>query len=387
MRIAISLTNLPTKQFENRMAVASPRLTSLSNFHCAALSPTKTRPWRCLPSPKLLKWEGATSARRPDLSGRVLCLRVGASLVSKGQNSDSSEIQDNVQKDGAQGEPTNIRSKATWQSNSPRHFVVVCHNTSELAARGQFDPLNLLDGRVDVWCRVISNALYFSEGIRKNVRVWLILQSAGKSIEVDGARVTTLKPDEKTIALQLQQALQNASIPELLPTSRTANNRLLKSERNARLHHEKWLRRQPGQRGPIPGIKIHDNDCLDYRLKALRHESGGPLKMLLLNEDGDKLINPFVQFGTASDPLFDGESISNKKGAKTNEKVSGESKSNEKRNGSKGEFVVVLGDSYGMTVEEVSFVKQQMGASSVTLGRLPLLASQCIVLINHHLDS
>ncbi|KAK3248175.1 hypothetical protein CYMTET_42356 [Cymbomonas tetramitiformis] len=235
--------------------------------------------------------------------------------------------------------------------------------------------------------RVVSNALYFSEGIRKNVRVWLILQSAGKSIEVDGARVTTLKPDEKTIALQLQQALQNASIPELLPTSRTANNRLLKSERNARLHHEKWLRRQPGQRGAVPGIKIHDNDSLDDRLKALRHESGGPLKMLLLSEDGDKLINPFIRCNTASVPSSDSESIIKKNGAKNSVNMSVENKSKEKRNEANGEFVVVLGDSYGMTVEEISSVKQQVGATAVTLGRLPLLASQCIVLINHHLDN
>lgn len=60
-----------------------------------------------------------------------------------------------------------------------RNFVVVCHNTSDKAAWGQFDPNNLLAGRVDVWCRVISNALYYSDGIRKTVRVWLLLHPTG----------------------------------------------------------------------------------------------------------------------------------------------------------------------------------------------------------------
>ena len=65
-------------------------------------------------------------------------------------------------------------------SEVTRHFLVLCHDTSELTARGQFDANNLLDGRVDVWCRIISNALYYSDGIRKNTKVWLFLQPTGE---------------------------------------------------------------------------------------------------------------------------------------------------------------------------------------------------------------
>jgi len=245
-----------------------------------------------------------------------------------------------------------------------RNFVVVCHNTSDKAAWGQFDPNNLLAGRVDVWCRVISNALYYSDGIRKTVRVWLLLHPTGTTIEVIGAQVKGLAPNEKTIALQLQQALQAASLSRLCPTHQT--NWQVKSERNAKEELQKWLRRQPGSRGAVPGIHIHVNESLDARIDALRRESAGTLRMLLLDVDGtETLANAFA--------------VSDKVSQSVGESAEG--------SGGRGDVVVVLGDSYGLTAEEVSCVKAQPEVVTLSLGKLPLLASQCIVILNHSLDN
>ena len=49
-----------------------------------------------------------------------------------------------------------------------RHIVLLCHNVSQDVGMGLFRPNNLLEGRVDVMCRCITNALYFSNGIRRS---------------------------------------------------------------------------------------------------------------------------------------------------------------------------------------------------------------------------
>jgi hypothetical protein len=48
-----------------------------------------------------------------------------------------------------------------------RHIILLCNNVSEDVGKGLFRPNNLLEGRVDVICRCITNALYFSNGVRR----------------------------------------------------------------------------------------------------------------------------------------------------------------------------------------------------------------------------
>ncbi len=48
-----------------------------------------------------------------------------------------------------------------------RHIVLLCNNVSEDVGKGIFRPNNLLEGRVDVICRCITNAIYFSNGVRR----------------------------------------------------------------------------------------------------------------------------------------------------------------------------------------------------------------------------
>jgi tRNA pseudouridine-54 N-methylase len=48
-----------------------------------------------------------------------------------------------------------------------RHIILLCNNVSEDVGKGVFRPNNLLEGRVDVICRCIANALFFSNGVRR----------------------------------------------------------------------------------------------------------------------------------------------------------------------------------------------------------------------------
>lgn len=59
-----------------------------------------------------------------------------------------------------------------------RHIILLCHNVSEDVGKGLFRPNNLLEGRVDVMCRCITNAIYYSNGVRR-YSVLLMCQIAG----------------------------------------------------------------------------------------------------------------------------------------------------------------------------------------------------------------
>ncbi len=48
-----------------------------------------------------------------------------------------------------------------------RHIILLCNNVSEDVGKGVFRPNNLLEGRIDVICRCIANALFFSNGVRR----------------------------------------------------------------------------------------------------------------------------------------------------------------------------------------------------------------------------
>ncbi len=102
-----------------------------------------------------------------------------------------------------------------------RHIILLCHNVSENVGKGLFRPNNLLEGRVDVMCRCITNAIYYSNGVRRysdsscvshrcgptdfaihtfssgmavnvdprDTWVWILLQPLGITIEVAGDSV------------------------------------------------------------------------------------------------------------------------------------------------------------------------------------------------------
>ena len=78
----------------------------------------------------------------------------------------------------------------------PRHFVVVCHDVTAQTAAGLFSVSNLLQGRVDVWCRCIVAGLYLSDDVRADTAVSLVLvppEATGAGLDPSaGCRVVTV---------------------------------------------------------------------------------------------------------------------------------------------------------------------------------------------------
>ena len=63
-----------------------------------------------------------------------------------------------------------------------RELVVLCHGTPEAVARGKFELNDLSSGRVDLLVRCVASALFYSHGVRKNVRVWLMLRDVRRTV-------------------------------------------------------------------------------------------------------------------------------------------------------------------------------------------------------------
>lgn len=91
-----------------------------------------------------------------------------------------------------------------------RRFLVVGHTQTT-------DPdlsLNDLSGmgkRLDVLCRVVTNALCTSHGVRDDTEVWCVVDhddvvDGPRTVRFDGATVRSLNPDERTTAALFKRA-------------------------------------------------------------------------------------------------------------------------------------------------------------------------------------
>ncbi len=84
-----------------------------------------------------------------------------------------------------------------------------------IANRAVTSSFNLNDlagsaGRMDIVCRFISQSLFISHGIRKNVMVYAVLKGPPepcKIVKISGDEVRYLSPDERNIAGMLNKAL------------------------------------------------------------------------------------------------------------------------------------------------------------------------------------
>ena len=113
-------------------------------------------------------------------------------------------------------------------------MVVLFHDVSAATAAGLFSVSNLLQGRVDVWCRCVTAALYLSDDLRRDTVVSLVLSPPEKStrgellsprtrvVTVRGDEVEGLAPAETRVALLLQRATQHASLGALGELGREA---------------------------------------------------------------------------------------------------------------------------------------------------------------------
>lgn len=275
---------------------------------------------------------------------------------------------------GAEGD---ARVRAT------RHVVVLCHDVSAQTAAGLFSVSNLLQGRVDVWCRCVTASLYLSDDLRRDTVVSLVLSPPDQERAIDGARrdaprtrvvtvrgdaVEGLAPAETRVALLLQRATQHASLSELGELGREAKAKAAsadaratertekKSARNAERRQTGWVARRPGSAGPVPGIAVNDypttEACLDAVLGSLGDVPGS---ILLLDAAGAPVAE-------ALDP-----------------------KKNAEKNADATTFV--LGDAAGITALERELLMRRDGLLTVTLGPRVLLASHCIVLAHAALDN
>jgi len=282
-----------------------------------------------------------------------------------------------------------------------RHVVVLCHDVSKETWAGLFTVSNLLQGRVDLWCRCVTASLYLSDALRRDVVVSLVLsrswdgqtghegtefssRSSRRVIQIRGDEIQGLAPAESRVALLLQRAAQHASIDTLdtvLQRKATSSaettsdsesesenivdvvKNVKKSKRNAEQRAAGWLLKQPGSRGRVPGIYVHDYANFETCLGALlslggdKKEGGSPF--FLLDVCGDS-------FGSALNELKE------KKRSDPTSDV--------------GCATLVLGDALGITTDERQ-VLSHANATPVTLGKKTLLASHCVVLAHAVLDA
>lgn len=90
-----------------------------------------------------------------------------------------------------------------------RHFAIV---GQKACASEDFllDDFPGTSGRLDVLVRCLRAALLSSHGIRRDVVVYLVLRGgplAPRIVKVDGATVTFLRPDERSLAVTMKKVL------------------------------------------------------------------------------------------------------------------------------------------------------------------------------------
>ncbi len=203
-----------------------------------------------------------------------------------------------------------------------RDFVLLCQEAPTAVARGTFEINDLPAGRVDLLARVVTAALFYSHGVRKQARVWLLLLSHTRAVCCDGATVKGLRPDERSVATALRKALGGK---------------------------------------PPPGWSVLDGEdaalgALVGRLMARGDAdavSAARPRLLVLDEEGESLaVLPTAADGEGADPGT----------------------------------VVVIGDHRGFGVEEAATL-DRFGAGRVSVGAVPLLASQCVTVLHNAMDN
>lgn len=89
-----------------------------------------------------------------------------------------------------------------------KEFIIIGHKAVTI-------PFSLNDlpgaaGRMDILCRCVNSALFLSHDMRRDVRVYLVLNGGAQPMIVrfDGASVRYLSPDERSAASLIKKALE-----------------------------------------------------------------------------------------------------------------------------------------------------------------------------------
>jgi len=96
----------------------------------------------------------------------------------------------------------------TGYHGTMRAFVVVSH-TGPLSGDFSLSDLPGGAGRLDILCRCATEAFLLSHGIRKDVRLYLVIRNR-LLITLIGERLRHLNPDERSTAALLRRAINRA---------------------------------------------------------------------------------------------------------------------------------------------------------------------------------
>lgn len=241
-----------------------------------------------------------------------------------------------------------------------RRFVVPLHH-----ARTDFALDDLRTGRVDLAARLITASLVCSQRLRHNSEVWMPFLGGDDpavhptTVCVTGGLVRGLHPSELSTATRLRQAFD--ALGEGGPDAGTPTPNLHPDLRGFRI---------------LPGGLA---EALTEALTLARAD-GTRAPMLLLAQGAPPLMR-VLDAAVASEGVAGGVDVSPSPPAGA---------------GGSGlrDMVIVLGDHIGLSTEEEDLVSA-LGASvagggpvwRASLAQGALLASQCIVIVNHYLDA
>ena len=96
----------------------------------------------------------------------------------------------------------------TFPRSAMRNFVVV-GNLATTTPDFSLEDIPGTSGRLDILCRCVNSAFVLSHGIRRDVRIFLVLRGGEdpKTVCLRGRDLRHLNPDERTTAALLKKAL------------------------------------------------------------------------------------------------------------------------------------------------------------------------------------
>jgi tRNA (pseudouridine54-N1)-methyltransferase len=95
-----------------------------------------------------------------------------------------------------------------------RTFVVI-GRTAHASSRVRLDDLPGTSGRLDVLARCLRAALCVSHGLRRDVRVYLVLLGdAPRTIRVEGRDAKFIRPDERALATLLLKTIDRVVVED-----------------------------------------------------------------------------------------------------------------------------------------------------------------------------
>ena len=291
---------------------------------------------------------------------------------------------------------TRARSERPAPPEDRREIVVLCHGAPDAVARGAFELNNLPEGRVDLLARCASSALFYSHGVRRGVRLWLVLSGHGRTLCCDGGAARGLRPDERSLAVAMRRAIKAAD--------HAARQRTAAATGAAGPVVETAVREAaPGaaaEAASLPaashdGWSVVDGDTLEGLLRRLRGERAlegcgetaasvpalRPLPLLQLHEEGEPLPAVLERLLQPQQRPPDEQMQ-----AQPHQQAEDQAREHVPPHEQPQGCVLVAGDHLGYTPDDEAAL-QRLGAVRCSLGHVPLLTSHCIVLSHHWLDA